>query len=164
MKIEWKCPKCDAPHNKHGKGGKEQCHDVNSRTTAMGCQGFYCDCDFDFDCFDDETDHGMSFDKMCSNAVCDHCGWGGAFPVKPKGVAKWEKQALEAGWDPPAARAKELGIKPTKDNKIVRIQEEAELKGIKKAIAYVRDVPVLGVKHTHVARALEKECLKGEES
>jgi len=38
--------------------------------------------------------------------------------------------------------------------------DTAERTGIKKAVAYVRDVLILGVRHAHVAHALEQEFLR----
>jgi hypothetical protein len=100
MKIEFKCPKCQAPPNTHGKGGEEKC-----RYRGEGCMGFICECDSE-----GEEDHGESFANPCTEANCYHCGWGGTFPVKPKGLQAWEKKALEAGWVPPETRKKELEL------------------------------------------------------
>ncbi len=104
VKITWACPGCSAVAHKHGKGGAKEC-----QSRHHDCDGFICQCDPDVAGFDDE-DHGTSFAKVCHNAECEHCGWSGAFPQKPKGLQAWEKKALEAGWAPPAKRAKELGI------------------------------------------------------
>lgn len=104
-KKKWACPKCDAPHAAHGKGGAKKCHDPLH--TDAECQGFICDCD----AFDDASDqHGESFSDICFNAVCYHCGWSGQMPEVPKKVAPWEKKALLAGWMPPESRKKELGL------------------------------------------------------
>lgn len=102
--IQWACPKCAAPANKHGKGGDEACRDRNHGSSD--CAGFLCMCDDE-----GSPHHGESFADPCTEATCYHCGWRGTFPVKPKGLAKWEKTALDAGWTMPPARAKELGIK-----------------------------------------------------
>ena len=102
VEIPWACPKCQAPANKHGKGGADCCRGHHG---SSGCSGFICECD-------DEGDggHGASFDNVCSEAHCYHCGWSGTFPVKPKGLEAWEKKALEAGWQPPTERARQLGL------------------------------------------------------
>lgn len=104
MKIKWECPRCGAGPNGHGKGGYEKCHGVGSGQS--NCQGFLCECDGD-----DTEEHGQTFKDVCENASCYHCGWAGAFPVKPKKLQAWEKKALEAGWTPPEARQIELGLK-----------------------------------------------------
>ncbi len=104
LKIEWKCPKCGADANEHGRGGSEKCQDRHGR--GLTCAGFICECDGDT-----EDDHGQTFTDVCSNAVCYHCGWCGDFPVKPKKLQTWEKKALEAGWTPPEGRRGELGLK-----------------------------------------------------
>jgi len=98
MKFDWACPKCDADANEHGKG---MCLNFNSDD----CSGFICDCS-------DDTgqDHGTSFAKPCPEANCYHCGWGGTFPVKPKGLQAWEKKALEAGWSMPLTRKLKLKL------------------------------------------------------
>lgn len=102
INIEWKCPKCQAPANEHGKGGREKCEYDQG---GADCQGLLCECDHDTG-----EDHGASFKDPCPNANCYHCGWGGTFPVKPKGLQAWEKKALDAGWSMPEARRKELGL------------------------------------------------------
>ncbi len=100
ISIKWACPKCGAEANEHGKGGLEKC-----QSNSHSCMGFICECE-------EETDeaHGTTFDDPCREANCYHCGWGGTFPIKPKGLQAWEKKALDAGWTPPAKRAKELGL------------------------------------------------------
>lgn len=102
MKIEWACPKCGALPNSHGKGGEGACkrarHDI-------GCGGFLCEC-----MHETARGHGSSFEDPCESAVCDHCGWGGTFPQKPRGLQAWERKALDAGWTPPASRKKELKL------------------------------------------------------
>lgn len=106
LTIEWKCPKCSAPADKHGKGGAEKCKE--RRHERSQCQGFLCMCDYDSD--SDSATHGTSFTEPCPDATCFHCGWSGTFPVKPKNLQTWEKKALDAGWAPPAERKKELGL------------------------------------------------------
>lgn len=98
--IEWACPKCAAPANNHGKG---ECRDRFAR--GSDCPGFICECD---DEKSEQADHGTTFTNVCSNAVCYHCDWSGDFPVKPRGLASWEKKALDAGWSPPAERRREI--------------------------------------------------------
>ena len=100
MKIEFKCPKCNALPNEHGKGGAEKCIDRHG-----SCMGFICDCSKDTG-----ENHGESFEDSCPEANCYHCGWGGTFPIKPKGLQAWEKKALDAGWAMPDKRKKELGL------------------------------------------------------
>ena len=103
IKIEWRCPKCGADANQHGKGGKEKCQERHSGHES--CNGFLCECDGDTG-----DHHGESFADPCIEARCHHCGWAGTFPEKPKGLQAWEKKALDAGWTPPEARQKELGL------------------------------------------------------
>lgn len=93
---KWECPKCGtgASGGAHGKG---ECYSSNAPT---GCDGLICDCEDDC-----EESHGLVFADPCRNARCYHCGWGGTLPVKPKGLAPWEKKALAAGWTPPKGRA-----------------------------------------------------------
>jgi hypothetical protein len=100
---EFKCPKCAAPPHKHGKGGAEKCHD---RHGGDDCEGLLCECEDDPR--SEEDDHGTSFSNPCHNAVCYHCSFVGTVPVKPKGLAPWEKKALDEGWTPPEARRREL--------------------------------------------------------
>lgn len=99
--MEFKCPECDAKPHQHGKGGKEKCVAING-----DCDGFVCEC------FEggDLDDHGESFSNPCFDARCYHCGWRGQIPILPKKLQAWEKKALEAGWIPPAKRAKELKL------------------------------------------------------
>ena len=101
IKVEWKCPDCAAEPNEHGKGGRDRCIDRHSSEAA--CAGFLCECD-------GETNpgHGESFADVCVSAICYHCGWTGTYPKPPMGIQAWERKALEAGWTPPADRAKEL--------------------------------------------------------
>ena len=96
LKFTWVCPKCSAPANEHGK---RVCIEREGN-----CMGFICDCDEDTG-----EHHGEVLSDPCTNANCYHCGWGGTFPVKPKGLQAWEKKAMEAGWSPPEKRRKELG-------------------------------------------------------
>jgi hypothetical protein len=101
LKIEFKCPKCGTtPEGCSGKT-RQQCKDS---MRGSSCGGFVCECEVDTE------EHGESFVDVCRDAHCYHCGWRGSFPVKPKGLQAWEKKALEAGWSPPEARAKELGL------------------------------------------------------
>lgn len=102
--IPWACPKCGAKANEHGKGGFDKCLARVCRAESA-CQGFLCECDRDT-----APEHGQTFTDPCPNATCFHCGFGGTVPQKPKGLQAWEKKALDAGWTPAAARAKELGI------------------------------------------------------
>ena len=99
--IEWACPKCEAPANKHGKN---ECRDRHTR--GGDCPGFLCECEDG--ATSEQADHGTTFANTCSNAVCYHCGWFGHFPVKPRGLAPWEKKALDAGWSPPPDRLREI--------------------------------------------------------
>lgn len=101
--FKWKCPRCGAPANAHGKGGMEKCQ-YDSQTDS--CQGFICECDNE-----GSDGHGELLSDPCPGANCYHCGWGGVFPTAPKGIETWEKKALEAGWSPPPSRAKELNKK-----------------------------------------------------
>jgi hypothetical protein len=103
IKVEWCCPKCGADADKHGKG---TCNHMLG-TDYTECQGFICECDDEYD----GEDHGTTFADPCHNANCYHCGWGGVFPPKPKGLQAWEKKALDVGWTPPAKRAEELQTK-----------------------------------------------------
>ena len=90
--MKWECPECKAPPNKHGKGGSDKC---GMSGYGDDCQGFICECD------NNEKDHGESQDKLCLDARCYHCGWGGRFPPLPKKLKPFEKLALAAGWTPP---------------------------------------------------------------
>lgn len=97
--VEWACPKCGATPDSHGNGGVDKCRD-----NPTGCGGFVCECDYE-DFID--LSHGLSHADPCHLAHCYHCGWGGTFPQKPKGLQAWEKKALEAGWTPPDKRLAE---------------------------------------------------------
>lgn len=99
--IEFKCPKCGAKPDEHGKGGQDKCRSYRDQ-----CSGFICECEDD----DGSENHGQSFEDICTTALCHHCGWHGKFPVKPKGLSPWEKKALDEGWVPPESRRKELGL------------------------------------------------------
>lgn len=106
--MAWACPECGATHQKHGNGGKDDCRDRGGGP----CNGLVCEC---WEIGTNETisnkpDHGRSFANVCGNAMCYHCGWSGALPPRPKGLAPWEKKALDAGWTMPAKRKKELGL------------------------------------------------------
>lgn len=103
--FEWKCPKCSADANQHGRGGYETCAD---RVTSSkdGCMGFICECEptIDGDAPMDHIsapDHGTTVTNPCDYAHCYHCGFENQFPSPPKNLPKWAKQALEAGWTPP---------------------------------------------------------------
>lgn len=100
QKIKWACPGCGAPPHKCGKGECESTIQFDG-----SCEGFVCEC-----ACDTAKDHGKTFADPCRDAHCYHCGWGGTFPKKPKGLQPWEKQALDAGWAPPKKRAVELGM------------------------------------------------------
>lgn len=93
----WRCPKCDAPAGRHGRGGNGKCKSYPRWRTI--CEGLICECD------DQGTkSHGLSFGDRCENAVCNHCGWVGALPIAVldgKKLKGWAKKALDAGWTPP---------------------------------------------------------------
>jgi len=100
MRYPWKCPKCNAPANGHGEGGRDECQ---ARPYGGPCGGFLCECD------DDGTDgHGESLAHQCTDAHCYHCGWQGTYPKPPNGLQAWEKKALAEGWTMPAKREEEL--------------------------------------------------------
>ena len=91
--VAWKCPRCGATYDDHGKGGYERCQYTEGRSGS--CNGFLCEC---------EGDGGATHGKYaapCLTANCYHCGWGGTFPPPPKKALPWEKKALAAGWTPP---------------------------------------------------------------
>lgn len=71
-KREWKCPKCGALADKHGKGGEAKCA---TSIRSMGCSGFLCECSDE-----DGKDHGLTTKDRCYNARCYHCDWQGVFP------------------------------------------------------------------------------------
>lgn len=98
FKVKWRCPKCGADANEHGKGGAEKCQDRFAGDKY--CQGFLCECDQDT-----EANHGLVFSDRCPSAHCYHCGWSGTFPQPLNAITPWEKKALEAGWTPPAGWA-----------------------------------------------------------
>jgi hypothetical protein len=61
------------------------------------CQGLICECWEDDDAIgSEEENHGVSFENPCKRANCYPCGWGGTLPATPKGLAPFEKKALEA--------------------------------------------------------------------
>lgn len=99
--IEWFCPRCHAGPDEHGKG---LCASV-ARRGGESCQGFLCECDGET-----TKEHGTTYADACPEATCHHCGWGGTFPKKPKGLQAWERKALDAGWAMPAARRREVGL------------------------------------------------------
>ena len=107
----WKCPKCTAPPNDHGRGGADLC---KSRGSSSYCEGFLCGCNdvlLDGDFATEERtsitadDYGNTLDNPCRNATCHHCGWAGTFPVgavNPDKLRGWAKTAWANGWRPPA--------------------------------------------------------------
>lgn len=107
--VKWACPDCGADANKHGAGGRAKCVDSHNLGNTSSCSGFICECDPSINERDGD-DHGLTFDKPCTEANCYHCKWSGTFPVMPKKLQPWEKQALKAGWTPPEKRKKELGL------------------------------------------------------
>lgn len=71
-KIKWACPKCGATPEKG-------CGTGPCIRNMSGCMGFLCECE------DEQPhDHGESQEKPCRHAACNHCGWAGRFPPKPK--------------------------------------------------------------------------------
>lgn len=98
VRYKWECPKCGAKDNAHGRGETAVCDRSGT------CGGLLCECDI----VAPLPMHGEVLDDPCEEANCYHCGWGGRLPALPKKLAPWEKKALEAGWAPPPARAKEL--------------------------------------------------------
>lgn len=92
-KIEWKCPKCGALPNRHGRG---RCRDRLDGVEGI-CSGFICECDN----ADNGDDHGESYSDPCFGAMCYHCGWRDEFPKPPAKWPKWTKTALAEGWTPP---------------------------------------------------------------
>lgn len=90
--TKWKCPKCGAAWNKHGKGVCLQ------RGT---CEGLVCECEED----EPSKLHGETAEDPCPEATCYHCGWGGMMPYTPEEDMKswpaWAKTAVENGWVPP---------------------------------------------------------------
>ena len=98
MENKWACPKCGATTNVCGKRPTEMC--TGKAPSETDCSGLICECDQ----FETGALHGESHSDPCEEANCYHCGWGGRLPVKPKGLAPWEKKALEAGWKPPPDR------------------------------------------------------------
>lgn len=93
----YKCPKCNAPPHKHGKGGSEWC--MNG---PEDCEGLICECGDEYGT--DADDHGESESNICENANCYHCGWGGRLPLisDTKRWPPWAKTALKEGWRPPS--------------------------------------------------------------
>lgn len=102
-KIQWKCPRCGAKANAHGKGGRSGC----SKFSGRYCDGFLCVC-WEYGIEDEDPDHGLLLEKPCRHARCGHCDWGGVFPPKPRALVPWEKKALKEGWTMPAKRKEEL--------------------------------------------------------
>lgn len=68
----FKCPKCGATPDKHGKGECEQ--GVNG---SRDCGGFICECEGD-----GGAKHGESVNDPCHNARCFHCRWAGTVPME----------------------------------------------------------------------------------
>lgn len=99
MKYAWKCPNCDAPWGRHGKGECE-CGAVSTEL----CDGLVCECKQ----YQRKQGHGTTLPDPCTDANCYHCGWSGRMPQLPKGLQAWERKALDAGWTPPKKRAVEL--------------------------------------------------------
>ena len=95
-KTKWQCPKCGATENQCGRGV--------CKIHSPPCAGLLCECPNE----EPSKEHGESFADRCTDAICYHCGWAGQMPPTPKGIAPWEKKALEAGWKPPPERAREL--------------------------------------------------------
>lgn len=90
-KTPWKCPKCQAPDNAHGRGGQTRCIGISDE-----CGGFLCECD------DESELHGTAF-APCLYARCYHCGWEGTFPLAaPPDWPSWAKKAIKEGWVPPS--------------------------------------------------------------
>lgn len=91
----WACPNCGINHTGEYEGIKTPCE----RQSADGCAGFLCECDS----VDQDTPlHGYTPATACLHAVCHHCLWGGVWPPQPVKTLPWEKEALAAGWKPPA--------------------------------------------------------------
>jgi hypothetical protein len=99
LKFEWKCPKCGAKADEHGKGGIAECKDwLGSRSR---CKGLICEC-----AQDTGSVHGETFSDRCHHATCYHCGWLGTMPRPLNNIEDWEQKALESGWIPPEEWAK----------------------------------------------------------
>lgn len=77
--IPWKCPKCGADADVHGKGGLDKCEDTIGRSVS-NCRGLLCECDLERT----GDDHGQSHDNPCPNAVCHHCTWYGTMPAEKR--------------------------------------------------------------------------------
>lgn len=93
--MTWKCPKCETEACPEVCPDPEKCH-TRVSSDSHRCEGLICECDGDT-----LEGHGDSFNDVCTNANCYHCGWGGQMPPKPKKILQWEKKALESGWTPP---------------------------------------------------------------
>lgn len=101
---EWKCPRCEATPDAHGnKPYHEFC---TGEGTENMCMGFICECE-------STTGECGTYNNVCPEANCHHCGWGGQFPSKvavkawkavnkldPKKLTGWKKEAWDAGWRP----------------------------------------------------------------
>lgn len=80
--MNWKCPKCGATPDSHGKGKCEY-----TQGGSGSCYGFVCECDNDR-CEATDSD-------PCPAANCYHCGWGGTFPPPPIKLKGWAKTAVQ---------------------------------------------------------------------
>lgn len=69
----FKCPKCGATPDKHGKG---TCETVRAGFPS-DCGGFICECEGE-----GTTKHGESVNDPCHNARCFHCRWAGTVPTE----------------------------------------------------------------------------------
>lgn len=75
----WVCPECGAGWLEHGRGGHRACRgERDDDVNREWCGGLYCGCG------GTGFDHGENRDNPCHAAICDHCGWRGTLPVKPK--------------------------------------------------------------------------------
>lgn len=119
--MKWRCPRCFAPEQQHGRGP------CKWRDTDHGyyCDGFLCHCEIDGAI--EDINHGFDATNPCKTAQCHHCGWRGQFPpngldvitgmldvavsaetspitynFKPEDLKGWAKQAWDAGWRPAA--------------------------------------------------------------
>ena len=82
----WKCPKCNASWQKCGNGAKTSC----KQSYADHCEGFLCECS-------DEGTKNHGTEKFpCPQAVCDHCGWEGVFPLDTKKCSKCKGSGAKA--------------------------------------------------------------------
>ncbi len=85
--LPWKCPECDAPHDKCGKG---ECR--GTRSPGGDCDGLCCDCEVG----SEDPEHGQVDSKPCLRAECYHCGWEGRIPEAKAGkVAVFALEELD---------------------------------------------------------------------